>query len=312
MIKNPKVSVVIPVYNRENEIGFTIDSVINQTFQDWELIIVDNKSTDNTVSIIRSYRDPRIKLIINEENIGLYPNWNEGYKYVKGEFYKHLSSDNLIAPEFLEVCLELFTEHNGLDIVATSMGNIDANGTRISVSRKFDDSIKTGSFVLEKIRTYGDDWLGSPDNQLIKVDFLKKLFKESLYDSNLRFSADFNFTLDCLLSGNLSIGLVGRELAYLRRHDGSLTSSEGNARGRFVEYRYYKDKLALSNISYQRPSMLTGLSLFNSNIKGAFKYFSLRRKELRPDLLIDVRLLFIFLYEVLKSKLEKSSYVYFR
>lgn len=312
MKKQPKVSIVIPVYNREKVIGLTIESVINQTFKDWELIIIDNKSTDDTVSVIQGYRDPRIRLIVNDCNIGLYPNWNEGYKYVNGQFYKHLSSDNIIAPEFLEACLELFTKHKDLDIVATSMGNIDSNGARISVSRKFHDSIKTGSYVLNKLRTYGDDWLGSPDNQLIKVDFLVKVFKGPLYDSNLRFSADFNFTIDCLLSGNVAIGLIGRELAYLRRHCGSLTSSEGNARSRFAEYKFYKDKLKLSNISYQRPSMLTSLSLMRTDLKGFIAYMSLRQEELSPDLLSDLRLLCIFLYEAIKSKIEKNRYVYFR
>ena len=77
----PKLSVCIPVYNGAAFIKETIDSVLNQNFKDFEIVIVDNQSTDNTISIVKSYSDPRIKLFINETNIGMIPNWNKAMEH---------------------------------------------------------------------------------------------------------------------------------------------------------------------------------------------------------------------------------------
>ena len=313
MRKNPKVSVVVPVYNREKELKYTIDSVIQQSYEDWELVIIDNCSTDDTVKIAKSYKDSRIRVIVNDSNIGLYPNWNAGYKHIRGEFYKHLSSDNLISADFIELCMKRFSDEPELDIVATSMGNIDENGNKVSVSRRFSDSTYSAYEVIEKIRSYGDYWLGSPDNQLIRVSFLRAVFGDKdLYNQELRFSADFNFTLDCLLKSSARVGLISRELAFLRRHEGSLTSSEGSGAQRFSEYRYYRDKLDMTRIAYQKPTMLTLLSLIIVDRSKAYDYFKTRRKELNPLWFLDIIIFFRFTYEYLRRIALGDKYVYFR
>src|SRR5580700_5016235 len=90
----PKVSVVVTAYNREKYIAHAIESVLAQTFTDFELIVVDDCSRDNTAAIARSYEsDPRVRVYVNERNLGQFPNRNRAATYARGEFLKPHDSD---------------------------------------------------------------------------------------------------------------------------------------------------------------------------------------------------------------------------
>ena len=82
----PKVTVLMSVYNGEKYLREAIDSILNQTFKDYEFLIIDEGSTDSSAEIIRSYPDARIRLIRNEENIGLNRSLNKGLKLARGEY----------------------------------------------------------------------------------------------------------------------------------------------------------------------------------------------------------------------------------
>ncbi|HQI19850.1 MAG TPA: glycosyltransferase family 2 protein, partial [Leptospiraceae bacterium] len=75
-MKSPEISVCIPVYNTEPFIAEAIESALNQTFKDFELIILDNRSTDNTLKIVRKFKDKRIRVVAHEKNLGAEANWN--------------------------------------------------------------------------------------------------------------------------------------------------------------------------------------------------------------------------------------------
>lgn len=105
MTKKPKVSVLMTAFNREQFIGEAIESVLASTYSNWELIIVDDKSKDKTVEIARAYedKDERIKVYVNEKNLGDYPNRNKAASYAKGKYLKYLDSDDIIYPHGLEI-----------------------------------------------------------------------------------------------------------------------------------------------------------------------------------------------------------------
>jgi len=104
MQNQPLVSVLMTAYNREKYIAQAIASVIASTYQNWELIIVDDGSKDKTVEISKSYaeKDKRIKVYINEKNLGDYPNRNKAASYAKGKYLKYVDADDLIYPYGLE------------------------------------------------------------------------------------------------------------------------------------------------------------------------------------------------------------------
>ncbi|GAB3663604.1 hypothetical protein GCM10028791_39020 [Echinicola sediminis] len=88
--KEPLVSVLMPAYNSEAYIGIAIQSVIDSTYQNWELIITDDNSTDNTLEIARSFEknDDRVKVILNDKNYGDYPNRNKAASHAQGKYLK--------------------------------------------------------------------------------------------------------------------------------------------------------------------------------------------------------------------------------
>lgn len=126
----PKVSIVLPTYNGEKYLRESIDSIIGQTFSDWELIIVNDCSTDNTQKIIDEYvaRDNRIKCIINKTNQKLPESLNIGFRKAKGEFLTWTSDDNMYLPEALGVMLEYMQNYKDCVMVCSAMNMIDADG----------------------------------------------------------------------------------------------------------------------------------------------------------------------------------------
>ena len=104
MNNQPLVSVLMTAYNREKYIAQAIESVIASTYKNWELIIVDDCSKDKSVEISKTYesRDNRIKVYINEKNLGDYPNRNQAASYAKGKYLKYIDADDMIYPHGLE------------------------------------------------------------------------------------------------------------------------------------------------------------------------------------------------------------------
>lgn len=104
MTDQPLVSILMTVYNREKYITEAIESVLASTYQNWELIIVDDLSKDSSVDIAKRYevKDSRIKLYINEQNLGDYPNRNQAAAYAKGKYLKYVDADDKIYPYGLE------------------------------------------------------------------------------------------------------------------------------------------------------------------------------------------------------------------
>ena len=103
----PRVSIGIPVYNGGRFIKEAIDSILAQTFEDFELILSDNASTDETEEICKEYAtlDRRIRYYRNEENLGAAKNYNRVFELSNGEYFKWASHDDLCAPEYLERCI---------------------------------------------------------------------------------------------------------------------------------------------------------------------------------------------------------------
>ena len=113
------ISVIIPVYNTEKFIGKAIESVINQTYQNVEIIIVEDDSKDNTYNICKSYaeKDARIKLYKNEKNLGMMSNWNHALEYVKGKFWAKLDADDWWEQHFIEDCYNIISNDENIGMV---------------------------------------------------------------------------------------------------------------------------------------------------------------------------------------------------
>ncbi len=118
-LKAPVVTVCIPVYNTEAFIGKAVDSVISQTFQDFEILIYDNHSTDKTMNVVRKYRDKRIKVVQHSRNLGAEANWNAVVKAARGRFIKILCADDFLYPSALETQLAVLNAPDAQNVVLT-------------------------------------------------------------------------------------------------------------------------------------------------------------------------------------------------
>jgi glycosyltransferase involved in cell wall biosynthesis len=124
----PKVTFFMPVYNRAHTIRESLDSVLAQTFKDFELLLIDDGSTDDSAAIIESYDDPRIRLLRHEQNQGIPKTRNEGLREAAGEYLALLDSDDLAHPRRLEKQVRVLDENPRLAAVGSWLKTIDESG----------------------------------------------------------------------------------------------------------------------------------------------------------------------------------------
>lgn len=131
--KTPQVSIGLPVYNGEKYLEETLDSLLAQTFSDFEIIISDNASTDGTENICRSYADldKRIKYYRNDVNLGAADNYNIVFQLADGDYFKWSAADDLLAPEFLERCVKILDNDSGIVLCYTRTEEIDRDGNSL-------------------------------------------------------------------------------------------------------------------------------------------------------------------------------------
>lgn len=140
---NPLVSVIVPCFNQEEYIAGTLDSVLAQTYPDWECIVMDDGSSDGSAAIVRSYcdKDKRIKYF-HQENAGVSRARNQAVAHSSGEFILPLDGDDMIAPEYISEAVEYFRRNPSVKLVyclADTFGTV--NGPWLLKSFKYDDFV---------------------------------------------------------------------------------------------------------------------------------------------------------------------------
>lgn len=200
-----KISVVMTSYNYAKYIGEAIESVINQTYQDWELIIVDDASADDSLSVINKYveQDSRIKLFINSKNLGLAGALKKALKYANGEFIAFLESDDKLKPEALEKKIKIAEEHN-VDLVFSDC-EVSAPSERLESHFR-----KGKSDYLDK---YRDSIIDCFDEIIPHVNIIPT-FSVVLLKKELLDKCDFNPVCKALLDYYLWVQLSQARVYY--------------------------------------------------------------------------------------------------
>jgi glycosyltransferase involved in cell wall biosynthesis len=134
MSSAPLVSVLMPAYNAEKFIAAAINSILNQDYLNWELLILDDASTDKTAEIIGGFSDSRIKVFHHSENQGYLLSCNELFKKAEGDFITFLDADDLCAGNRLSLCLREFENNPELGFLTTDHQRISESGSIISVN----------------------------------------------------------------------------------------------------------------------------------------------------------------------------------
>lgn len=148
-MKLPKVTVLMSVFNDEEFCREAIDSILNQTFRDFELIILDDASTDKTQEVLQSYDDPRIVVIRNERCLGLTKSLNVGLRHVQSKYVARLDGDDVALAERLEKQVLFLDEHPGVGVVSNPYIKINSAGGEIGFQQlpTSDQAIRSRLFV---------------------------------------------------------------------------------------------------------------------------------------------------------------------
>ena len=138
-MKNPRITVLMSVYNGEKYLKEAIDSVLSQTFKDFEVLIINDGSIDKTSKILKTYKDPRIRIINNKKNIGLTKSLNKGLKLARGEYIARMDDDDVSKPNRLEKQFEFMEKNSKYAVVGSFIEIIDSKG---NLSNKVERPIK--------------------------------------------------------------------------------------------------------------------------------------------------------------------------
>lgn len=208
---NPKVSVLIPAYNYAHYLSEAIDSVITQSFKNFELIVIDNCSTDNTEEIVNAYMkdDNRVKFVRNDENIGMYRNYNQALLLARGEYIKFLNADDKFESTILEKFVNTLDTDPTISIV-TSYRQYFGSKNDILIS-PFQGKVESTEAILSSLEK--GNWIGEPTT----VMFRKSNLNLGLFDTNLKMFADFDMWIRHLQAGHICIH--PEVLSYFRIHD---------------------------------------------------------------------------------------------
>lgn len=117
----PKISVIMPVYNGEKYLREAIDSILNQTFTDFEFVIINDASKDTTEEIIKSYNDDRIVYLKNEQNLGVAGTLNKGLDIAKGEYIARIDADDIALPERFKKQVEHMDKHDNIGVLGSDI-----------------------------------------------------------------------------------------------------------------------------------------------------------------------------------------------
>ena len=185
MTTAPRLTIGLPVYNGENYLAESLDTLLDQTYKDFELIISDNASTDGTADICQRYvqQDSRVRYIRQPKNAGLAPNHNVVAEQARGELFKWAASDDLYAPELIERCIDALDQHPGVVLAHSWTARVDGSGT---VTRAYEYPLNTSSpRAPERFRSMLFDSGGDDDYGVIRIEVLRRTaMKESYHHAD--------------------------------------------------------------------------------------------------------------------------------
>ena len=233
----PRVSFIVLSYNYESHILKTIQSILDQTFSDFEIVVIDDASSDHSCEAVRSFGDPRIHLYVNERNLGGAASYNRAVALCRGEYLVNLDADDWIDCRKTEVQLRAFGQDPLLDILGTYVSYVDVEGNRHPQSAKYEawtnrphDLNLVSSWIASNFLCRSSTMLRRSVHERIGLD-----------EPTMVRAPDYELWTRALSKG-CRFGVIREPLTFYRLHSRSVT--HGDSRETFLETCY----LMLKNI----------------------------------------------------------------
>lgn len=262
MKNKPKVTVCIPCYNEQKFIASSLESTLSQTYKDINIYIVDNNSTDNTLEIVTKYKDPRIKIFKNEENIGMFQNMNRCLDLSNTDYVKILCADDTLETDCLDKQVDVLEKNPKVGVVFNSSKIIDAKNKTLFKRKSFKcDTKVSGKELIRKILLSGRNPVGEPSCCLFRTKIIKE--GNFQYNPKLPYVGDLDFLIKIL---SMSSGYyISDTLSSFRIHGKS--GSAKIIKRVIGEHKYLIEK-------YGRMIKLSEFDLASYYVKLFFFYFS--------------------------------------
>lgn len=231
----PKVSVVIPSYNYGRFLDEAIQSVLDQTYLDFELIIIDDQSKDNTDEVVQKYlSNPKVTYYKNDTNLGLGGNFNKCLEYANGEYIKFLLADDVFQPGLLASFVKVMDENPGVSLVTSYRQTFGGE------NKKFETpfyGLQDGKKVIFEVLSRDKNFLGEPTMVMFRN---KNLALTGMFNTTYGWILDTDMWLKQLNIGDCYI--VPEYLSKIRAHNNQAsTSLASNFTHWFEGYEYYKE-----------------------------------------------------------------------
>ena len=208
----PRVTVLMPVYNGEEHLREAIESILGQTYRDFEFLIIDDGSTDRSAEVIGAYRDPRIRLVQNETNLGLIATLNRGLALSTGEFICRMDQDDISLPERITRQVTFMESHPEIAVCGAWFRKFGAGRSKVVRWQTDPDGIRCGLLF--------DAMVGHP-TVMLRRDFLRKF--DLQYDPAYKNAEDFALWVRVAEHGDLAN--LDEVLLNYRVHPAQITQS---------------------------------------------------------------------------------------
>jgi glycosyltransferase involved in cell wall biosynthesis len=197
---HPRVSVCIPLYEKADYVARTIDSVLSQTFTDFELVVLDNASTDGSAEVVDRYDDPRLRVVRNAETLPMIENFDATVRETRAPLVKLLNADDLVEPEALARQVAVMDAEPGVAFVGSRHHLVDDDGRVVAPDRMLATPDLIGrqdrAAVVRRVVRHGGNPLGAPGNML---------FRRTAFDAIGGFPTYDSYVLDVALAVRLTI-----------------------------------------------------------------------------------------------------------
>lgn len=231
MTSAPLLSYIVLSYNYQDYIKTTLQSILAQTIQDFEIVVVDDASSDASIEVIRGYDDPRIRLLVNEHNIGGAASYNRAVEAAHGEWLVNLDADDWIAPEKSERQLAAIAADPGLDIIGTYLHLVDAEGNRHADADAIEGMYNKPHAVAQLDTWFHCNPLARSSSMVRRAAHLRI----GLDDPAMVRAPDYELWTRALKHG-CRFGMVPEQLTYLRLQSRGVT--HGDPLGSLLELAY--------------------------------------------------------------------------
>lgn len=202
------VSIGIPFFNAEKYLALCIESVLAQTHENWELILIDDGSTDKSLEIALSYKDKRIKVISDKLNRKLPARLNEIIEIAQYDYIARMDADDIMSPVRIQKQLEYLINHPNIDLVSTSLYSI-SNNNKLNGVRTCRLTSPTKKQVL----------LGNSGIVHASLLVKKEWYKRNKYNEKIYTAQDYELWVSAMVNNDLKVGFLKDYLYYYREED---------------------------------------------------------------------------------------------